>query len=139
MRSTCAAAIGRERDGDLVQSLVEQARLDDHLGSELHAGALQIQAVEHGARETAHAAVNVAHGHAEHGASKQRKRRVAEPAMKKRHGAWQYGASPGGKTAALNQVTTLPQLGDEPGDVAEVIAVVRVAHDHVTATRRADP
>ena len=38
----------------------------------------------------------------------------------------------------MHHVVARAQLGDEPGQLAEVVAVVGVAHEHVRAARRLD-
>ena len=138
MRPAGASAVRRERDRDLRDALAKETRLDDHLRGELHPGALQIDAIEGRSREPAHAAVDVANLGPEHVACQEREHRIAQPAMQPGHGARFHRAAAGRQPATLHQVVSLSQLGDELRDVAEVVAVVRVAHDHVAPARRAD-
>jgi hypothetical protein len=58
-----------------------------------------------------------------------RQERIAEPPVQRGHRAGQDDAAPRWESAALDQVEALPELGYEPRHVAEVVAIVGVAHD----------
>src|SRR5688500_2371099 len=55
--------------------------------------------------------------------------------MKRRHGARHHTTSPRGQTAALYEVESLSQLLDEARNLQEIVAVVRVSHDHEAPAR----
>src|SRR5215831_19413115 len=52
--------------------------------------------------------------------------------MEPRHGAGKHSTSPRRQPAALHEVVALPQFANESGHVPKVVAVVRIAHDHVS-------
>src|SRR5438309_65321 len=56
--------------------------------------------------------------------------------MKPGHGS---GPDSSLKTVAHDQVVTLAQFGDERPETAEVVRVVRIAHDHIPAASGGDP
>ena len=105
------------------------ARLDDHLGRELHARAAQVEALVQLLGEAAHAAVDVMDRGPEHLPGQQGEHPVAQHAVRPGHGPGQDRAAAGRKPATLDQAVSLTQLLDKARDLTEVIAVVRVAHD----------
>ena len=58
--------------------------------------------------------------------------------MQGRHGAGPDASSAARKPTTLHEVETRAQLFEKPGDLAEIVAVVRVPHDDVTPARRFD-
>ncbi len=54
-----AAPVGRQRDGNLGDALVEQRSLDDHLAGELHPGPFEPQLFEAALRQRPQAAMCV--------------------------------------------------------------------------------
>ena len=58
--------------------------------------------------------------------------------MQPRHRARQHASSARFEPAALHQLVTVPKPGDELRQLAEVVAVVRVSHDHEPAARGSD-
>ena len=65
--------------------------------------------------------------------------RIADPAVQPRHRPRQDPAASRREPAALDQIEALPQPGDEPGRLAEVVARIGVGHDHEPAAGRGDP
>src|SRR5262245_30069666 len=55
--------------------------------------------------------------------------------MERRHGTGKLRTSPRRQPAALHEVVAFPQFANESGYVPKVVAVVRIAHDHVSPTR----
>ena len=88
--------------------------------------------------EAAHAAVDVVDRRAEPAARHAREHRVAEPAVQARHRAGQHASAARLQPAALHEVVALAQPLDELRHLAEVVAVVGVAHDHEAPARRCD-
>src|SRR4029077_19194408 len=86
--------------------------------------------------EAAQAAVEVAGRGAEEHATQCRQHRVADPAVQPRHGA---GPGAAAEAVAHDQLVALAQAFYERVDGAEVVGVVRIAHDDVAPARRLDP
>ena len=124
------AQVRRERRRNLGDLQLAQGRLDDHLAGELHAGALQVERRQDLPAEAAQAAVEVADRAGEEQAADEAQHRVAEVAVQEGHRAVLDAAA---EAVAHDQVVAGPQALDEGFDVAEVVAAVGVAHDHVAA------
>src|SRR4029077_9979020 len=95
----------------------------------------QVERERGGAGEAAQTAVEIAHRGAEKQASDEAQHRVAEIAVQLRHGA---GTDPAPEAVSNDEEIALPQLVDESLQLREVVAIVGVSHDHVTAARRGD-
>ena len=129
------AAIRRERGRHLGHAQAGERGLHHHLGGELHAGGAQVELEDAVAAEGAQAAVEVAHRDAEEDAADGGEHRVAEIFVQRRHGA---GLDAAGEAVAHDQVVALVELGQEAGQMFEVVAGVGVGHHHVLAAGRLD-
>src|SRR6185437_667963 len=132
------SAVDVQRDRHLADSRPKEARLDDHLGGELHAGTTLTQTFVVHPTESPEPAVHVLDRGAEPAARQPGEHRVSPPPMKKRHRAGHYASTSGGKAATLHEVIPFAKLRQESGDLSEVVAVVGVAHHHVATARRSD-
>ena len=139
VRAVALAAVGVQGDGYLGDAGALHARANDHFRGEFHAGAALLEFVVMAARETPHAAVNVTDGKLEHHSGQAREKRVSQPAMKEGHGAGHDPPAAAGQAATLYQVVARPQLFDELGDFAKIVAVVGVAHDDEATSGCRDP
>ena len=137
MRYMGPATIGIERDRELGDSCSVGSGLEDHLRSELHALALQIQLCVERPGEAAHPAVYVMDRDSEPPTRNPREDRISHP-VQQRHCPRQDRASTGGQSAALYQVITGPEFLHETGDVEEVVAVVGISHDDIGPAGRPD-
>src|SRR5207302_1875560 len=115
---------------DLRNSHAAERGLDHHLACELHPRRAQPQALERLPLVTAQPTVEVVHGAAEQEPPDAAQERVADVAVLPRH---RPAADPSREAVAHHQLVTLPELLDEGPQVAEIIALVRVAHDDVLA------
>src|SRR5262245_59425029 len=70
-----------------------QARLDDHLGRELHARAALVEAVVKFLCETPQSAVDIMNWGVKPLLHHQREYGIAQPAMRKWHGTWHHPAT----------------------------------------------
>ena len=127
-----------QRDGNLGDVALKEAGLDQHLRRELHSGAAEVQVVVEVAPERAHAAVDVAHRHIEPHVGHAGEHGIAEPAVRRRHGTGHDRSAAARQPAALHDVVALLQLVVEITDDAEVVTVVRIAHEYPFASRRRD-
>src|SRR6516165_5896475 len=134
VRRTAAAVLG-ERGGDLGDLLVREGGLHHHLAGELHAGRLEVERDGAVPPEAPQAAVEVAGLAVEEQAADEGEHRVAEVAVQGGHRARGDAAL---EAVAHHQVRAIAQFGDERHQVAEVVAVVGVAHDHVLTAGRED-
>ena len=132
------AAVGVQLDRHLGDARVAQARPDDHLGRELHPRAALAERLVVALPEAAQPAVDVVHRRAEPAPHEHREHRVAPPAVQEGHRAGEDRAAAGRQAAPLHERVAGAQLLDELRDLAEVVAVVGVAHDHPAAARRGD-
>src|SRR6185437_7884282 len=110
--------------------------LDDVFRGELHAGALLVEALVELPREGAHTAMDVVNWRAEPGARHGGKHRVAPDPVQHRHRAWLDDAAARLETAALHELVSFAEFGQEAGYLGEVIAVVCIAHEDVPSPRR---
>src|SRR6185437_2914481 len=115
----CLATIDVEGDRHFGDLCADQARLDDHLGGELHSGAALTEALVVGAREAPQAAVDVLDWRVKPAAGEPREHRVPPPAVEKGHGARHDLPAAGREPAALHQVVALAELGEEGRNLAE--------------------
>ncbi len=139
MRRVTLAAVGVQGDGHLADARACEARLDDHLGGELHSGAPLVELLVQRLREAAKAAVDVVDGRAEPAPRDPREHRVAEPAMQARHRAGQHASAARLEAATLHEVVPLAEAFDERRRLAEIVAVVRIPHDDEAPARGFDP
>ena len=79
--------ISRERRRNFGDPHPEQSRFDQHLQGDLHAQALEVQAVKRGPAHPPEAAVHIAQRDAEENARKEAQKGIANVAMEGRHGA----------------------------------------------------
>ena len=131
-------AVGMQRNRDFADLRAGEARLDDHFGGELHARAPLIQTLVQRLREAAETAVDVVDRCAEPSTRDAREQRVAKPAMQPRHRARQHASSAGPEPAPLHELVAGAQPLDELRQLAEVVAVVGISHDHEPAACRRD-
>ena len=89
-------------------------------------------------REAAHAAVDVVDGRAEPAARNPREHRDCRTSDAARHGAGQHASAARLEPAALHEVVPFAKALDELRQLAEVVAVVRVAHDDEPPARGVD-
>src|SRR5262249_53945385 len=89
--------------------------------------------------EAAQSAVDVMDRRAEPEARERAEERIADPPMQHGHRAVLDAPAPRGEAAALHEIASLLELAHEPRHLAEVVAVVRVPHDHELAASPRDP
>src|SRR6266480_1045975 len=109
--------------------------LDHQLARELHPPGSQVERPDGVAVKAAQAAMEVADRRAEQQAPYEAEHRVAEIAMQQRHGALADAAL---EPVAHDQGVAFAQPCNKALQPTEVIAVVRVAHDDITAARGGD-
>jgi len=101
----------------------------------LHPGCAESQPLVGVLPKSTQPAMHVADGRVKKHAADVREHRVADPPVGPDHRA---GFDTTIESVAHDQVKALAQLVDERTDRGEVVAVIRVAHDHVAASRRVD-
>jgi hypothetical protein len=106
-----------------------QARFDDHFRSELHSGAALIETIVEIFSETSHPAVDIMKRRFEPPPGKKGKHRIAPNAVEKRHRSRHDSASARWKTAALDNIESLPECADEFRDFEKIIAIVCISHN----------
>src|SRR6267378_3376215 len=109
--------------------------LHDELARELHSGRPQMKRCNRFAIKAAQPAVEIADLGAKQQLADEAQHRVAEVSVKQRHGAFADAAA---KAVAHHQRIAFAQLAYEGIEAAEVVAVVRIAHDDVAAARGGD-
>ena len=125
-------------DRNLRDVCVTETRADDHLGRELHAGALLIEFEIVPLGKAAQTAVDVVDRGLEPPSGKAGEERVADVPVRERHGTWRNGSTSTGKTAPLNEVVACAQRCHELRDLEEVVAVVGVSHNDELPVRCLD-
>ena len=133
------AAVGMEGDRDLGRARARERGLDDHLRRELHPRAAQVQAVVQLAGEgRASRSTRRGAGLRNHVRAMQREHGVARASDART--AWRPAATtppPEGSRQPWTSSWPVAELLDEARDLAEVVAVVGVAHHHEPAARAA--
>src|SRR5690242_11367171 len=130
-----AAAVRGEGGGHLSYLQTHEAGFDHHFAGKLHAGSAQAQCFVTGFAEAAQPAVILTALAMEKQPSHERQHRILQITVHERHGA---GLNAPGKTVAHYQRMTGAQLRQETRYMPEVIAVIGVTHDQITATSSAD-
>ncbi len=121
------AAVRRQCGRHFDDAQAVQRRLDHHLARELHAGRLQVEREHRFAIEPTQSAMEVTHRTAEEQPADEAQHRVAQIAMQLGHRARADAAS---EPVAHCQGSAIAQGCDEAAQVREIVAVVRIAHDH---------
>src|SRR5579859_40838 len=130
-----ATLVGPEDDGNLGDAGADLAGLDDKLEGKFHSRAAQVQPVVESAAESAHAAIAIAHSRAEKEIHQPTEAGISEISVQRRHGA---GLDPAAKAIAHDEVIAAAEFIDKIRDLAEIVAVVGVAHDDVFTARSGD-
>ena len=128
-------AVGPQHRRHLGDAQAADRRLHHHFAGEFHPRRLQIERQDGAAVEAAQAAVEIAARAAEEDAADRRQHGVAEVAVQLRHGAGHDAAL---EAVAHDQLVSRAKLRDEIVKPAEIVAVVGIAHDDVTAARGMD-
>src|SRR5216683_3645197 len=127
-----AALVRPENNGNLADPRADLPGLDDHLERKFHPRTADVQPVIEGAREPTHTAITVADAHVEEQIEQGGEAGISEIPVEWRHGA---GFDAAAEAVAHDDVVAFPQFFHESRHVAEVIAVVGVAHDDECAMR----
>ena len=134
MRRT-VAPVGTQDCRDFRDTEMKQRGLDHHFGRKLHSAGPKLQALIGGFREGPQPAMKVSHRTAEKQPSQSRQQRIADIPVFPRHGPRFNTAE---KTIPHHDVPTFPKLFQEASSVSEIIASVRIAHQHEPSPRRGD-
>jgi hypothetical protein len=128
-------AVGMQSDGDFANARAQETGLDDHLGGKFHPAASLVQLEIERLRESAKPAVNVVDRRPKPPAGDPRKHRIAKPAVEAWHRTREDASTAGSEPATLHKVAALAQALDQRRKLAEVVALVGVAHhDEVSAS-----
>jgi hypothetical protein len=133
MRGVRCAPVRMERYRHLGDVRSPEARLDDHLGRELHPGATLIELLVMLLREPTHAAVDIVDRRPEPRPCERREHRVAPAAVEERHRSGHNAPAAAFQSATLHKGMALAQLAHELRELEEVVAVVGIAHHDVSA------
>jgi len=112
-----------------------EGRFDHHLARELHSGRAEVQLGVGVFAKASKTAVHVAHGGVKEKPADRGEHWVADPAMGPDHRALLDLTR---ETVSHDEVMAFAQTIDERPDRAEVVTVVRVAHDHELTAGRVD-
>src|SRR5437868_3366477 len=133
MRCVRLSSVGVQRDRNFRHARAEKTRLDDHLGGELHPRAPLRQPLVVRTGKATHPAVHVADRRSEPSAGQPGEHWVSPPSMEEGHGAGEQRAATRWKATALREIVALAKLVEKARYLAEVVAIVRVAHKDVSA------
>src|SRR5262249_55803298 len=111
-------------------------RFDDHLEGEFHAGRGKPQLQYCLSAKSAQTAAEIVDGALVEKSSDRRQQGVTNVPMQRRHGAIFYAAL---KSVAHDQIVTRLEFFDEGIKRSEIVAVIRVAHDHELSMSGLDP
>src|SRR5262249_864331 len=125
-----------QNDGHFTDLLLVQAGANDHLAGELHTRRLKTQSLVSILTEAAKAAVSVANRAAKEQVQNPGEDRIANVAMMPGHGP---GPNAAPEAVSHHQFVTGTQALDEGIKIAEIVGVVRVAHDDVATPCCGDP
>ncbi|KAK0332132.1 hypothetical protein LTR94_026128, partial [Friedmanniomyces endolithicus] len=134
VRRAAAPVLGQHRR-HLADVEMRERGGHDHLAGEFHACRAQVEVDDRLAIEPAQPAVKIADRDAEEQPPDRRQHGIAEIAMQQRHRAGQDAAL---EPVAHHQLSAIAQCRDKGGKVAEVGAVVGIAHDDVAPARGVD-
>src|SRR5580658_7016704 len=127
-----ATLVRPQRDGNLRDARAELRRLDHKFGREFHARTAQIHTVVNGASETAHPTMAITYAGVKKKIQDGGEHWIADIFVMPGHRAWfDFSAE---AVAHYHVAALLPHL-DEARHFAEVVAVIRIAHDDESAAR----
>ena len=129
MRRT-AASIGRKCGWNFCDAQLQQGCFDHHLGGELHAGCSQCHAFVGVLAKGSQPTIEVPHRTFKKESANLSERGISKILMQGRHGVF---LDPAAKAVAHHQVGSPAQLLKKTGNVAEIVAIVRVAHQNILA------
>src|SRR5579871_4077704 len=125
------SAVGVQNNGNFRDPLMVQTGLDHHLAGKLHSRSLQMQPLVGFPAEAAETAVGIADRSMKEQVQDPSEDWVADVAMQPGHGPRPDAAL---KAIAHDQIVASAKLIKERFDVAKVVRIIGIAHDHVTAT-----
>ena len=131
-------AVGPQCDRHFPNAYARQSRLEDHFRGEFHAGAAQVKLFHKAGAERPHATVYVVNRCVEPPPGQRREHGISPHPVQEPHSAWFYRAAAGWEPAALHQFGTMGEWREKAGDLGEIVALIRVAHEDVSTAGGAD-
>src|SRR5687768_2298487 len=129
------ASVAMQRGGHFRDAPADERRLYDELAGELHSRGAEVERTNGSAIESAQSAMEIAHPGAKEKASDEAEHRIAEVAVQRGHRPPPDAAL---EPVAHHQQVALAQLVHERVEVAEVVAVIGIAHDDEPAACHRD-
>lgn len=128
-----------QRDRHLLNPHFSERRLDDHLGSKLHPGRLQIHFLKRGLAQPPQPTMEIMTRTTEKQPPNCRQHGIPQPPMFPRHRPGQNRSPASRHPAPHHQIRPRTQLLQKRPDLREIVTQIRIPHDHKSPPRGFQP